>query len=84
MISTLSFLGDGRFFLSLSAVALMLAGLFALLWEFWRRSKVFASIILVDFLVQISSSASISVKSFVFNQFAILLLVVFDARAARA
>ena len=63
---------------------LFVAGLFALLWEFWRRSKVFASVILVDFLIQISSSASISVKSFVFNQFAILLLVVFDARAARA
>lgn len=63
---------------------LFIAGLFALLWEFWRRSRIFASVILVDFLIQISSSASISVKSFVFNQFAILLLVVFDARAARA
>jgi hypothetical protein len=63
---------------------LFVAGMFALLWEFWRRSKSYASIIVVCFLVQLSSSASISVKSFVFNQFAILLLVVFDRRAAEA
>ena len=63
---------------------LFVAGMAALLWEFWGRSKSHASIIVVGFLIQLSSSASISVKSFVFNQFAILLLVVFDARAARA
>lgn len=67
----------------------LMAGLFtaailALLWEFWRRAKSYASIIVACFLVELSSSASISVKSFVFNQFAILLLVVFDSRAAKA
>ena len=63
---------------------LFVAGLLALLWEFWRRARPYASVMVAVFLIQLSSSASISVKSFVFNQFAILLLAVFDAKAARA
>jgi O-antigen/teichoic acid export membrane protein len=57
-------------------------GFFALLYEFWRRSKSYGAVLVALFLIEISSSASISVKSFIFNQFAILLLVVFDWRAA--
>ncbi len=57
-------------------------GFFALLYEFWRRSQSYGLVIVAVFLVEISSAASISVKSFIFNQFAILLLVVFDWRAA--
>lgn len=59
-----------------------LLGFFALLYELWRRTKSYGALMVILFLVQASSSASISVKSFAFNQFAILLLVVFDWRAS--
>jgi hypothetical protein len=59
-------------------------GMFALLWEAWRRAGPYAWIVVLGFLIELSAAASISVKSFVFNQFAILLLVVFDRRAAKA
>jgi hypothetical protein len=57
-------------------------GFFALVGEFWRRSAPYALVNVALFLLQVSSSASLSVKSFAFNQFAILLLVVFDRRAS--
>lgn len=57
-------------------------GFFALLYEFWRRANSYAIVLVAVFIVEISSAASISVKSFTFNQFAILLLVIFDWRAA--
>lgn len=57
-------------------------GFFALVYEFWRRSKSYGGVMVILFVLQASSSASISVKSFAFNQFAILLLVVFDRRAS--
>jgi hypothetical protein len=63
--------------------AFFLVGLFALIGEFWRRAKSGAWAIVLLFLLQASSAASLSVKSFEFNQFAILMLVVFDRRAAR-
>lgn len=56
-------------------------GLFALIGEFWRRSRPWGWVIVACFLLLVSSSASLSVKSFSFNQFAILLLVIFDRRA---
>lgn len=59
-----------------------LFGFFALVHELWRRSKSYGAVMVIIFLVQASSSASLSVKSFAFNQFAILLLVVFDWRAS--
>ena len=58
-----------------------LVGFAALLWELWRRAKSGAWAIVLLFLVQASSSASLSVKTFAFNQFAILMLAVFDRRA---
>ena len=59
-----------------------IAGFAALLGEFWRRAKSGAWAIMLLFLVQVSSSATLSVKSLAFNQFAILMLAVFDRRAA--
>ncbi|THD44192.1 MAG: hypothetical protein E7774_11205 [Bradyrhizobium sp.] len=64
--------------------AFFVAGLFALIGEFWRRAKSGAWVVVLLFLLQASSSASLSVKSFEFNHFAILMLAVFDRRAARA
>lgn len=48
---------------------------FALLWEFWRRARPGAWALFVYILVQLSSAAGISVKSLVFDQFVVLLLV---------
>jgi len=61
--------------------AFFLIGFAALLWELWRRAKSGAWAIMLLFLVQASSSASLSVKTFAFNQLAILMLAVFDGRA---
>ena len=47
----------------------------ALLWEFWRRARPGAWALFVYILVQLSSAAGISVKSLVFDQFIVLLLV---------
>jgi hypothetical protein len=52
-------------------------GFFALLWEILRRSETAALIVAAHFLVQVSSSASLSVKGFMFNQFTILMLAIF-------
>jgi hypothetical protein len=52
-----------------------------LLLEFWRRAKSGAWAIILMFLVQVSASASLSTKTLAFNQFAILMLAVFDRRA---
>jgi len=59
-----------------------LLGLLALIYEFWRRSKSYGAVLVFLFLLEASSSASVSVKSFAFNHFAILLLVVFDWRVS--
>ncbi len=59
-------------------------GLFALIGELWRRSHAYGAVMVFFFLIQVSSSASLSVKSFEFNQFAILMLVAFDQRASAA
>ena len=61
--------------------AFFLVGFAALLGELWRRAKSGAWAILLLFLLQASSSASFSVKTFAFNQFAILMLAMFDGRA---
>ena len=58
-----------------------LIGFAALLWELWRRAKSGGWAIILLFLVQASSSASLSVKTFAFNQFALLMLSVFDGNA---
>ena len=58
-----------------------LIGFAGLLWELWRRARSGAWAIMLLFLAQVSSSASLSVKTFAFNQFAILMLAVFDGRA---
>jgi hypothetical protein len=62
--------------------AFFLIGFAALLWELWRRAKSGAWAIMLLFLVQASASASLSVKTFAFNQFAILMLAVFDGRVS--
>jgi hypothetical protein len=64
--------------------AFFIVGLAALIGELWRRAKSGAWVIVLVFLLQASSSASLSVKSFEFNQLAILMLAVFDRRAAKA
>jgi hypothetical protein len=64
--------------------AFFIVGLAALIGELWRRAKSGAWVIVLIFLLQASSSASLSVKSFEFNQFAILMLAVFDRRAGKA
>jgi hypothetical protein len=57
--------------------AFFVLGLLALLGEFTRRTRPKSGLIVLYFLILVSSSASLSVKSFAFNQFAILLLIVF-------
>jgi hypothetical protein len=57
--------------------AFFVLGLLALLGDFVRRTRPRSVFIVAYFLILVSSSASISVKSFSFNQFAILLLIVF-------
>ena len=49
----------------------------ALMWEYWRRSRPGASALFLYILIQLSSAAGISVKTPMFNQFVILLLVFF-------
>jgi hypothetical protein len=61
--------------------AFFVIGFIGLMWELWRRAKSGAWAIVLLFLVQVSSSAGISVKTLAFNQFAILMLAVFDRRA---
>jgi len=61
--------------------AFFVIGFTGLMWELWRRAKSGAWAIVLLFLVQVSSSAGISVKTLAFNQFAILMLAVFDRRA---
>jgi hypothetical protein len=62
--------------------AFFLIGFAALLWELWRRAKSGAWAIMLLFLVQVSSSTGLSVKTLAFNQFAILMLAMFDRRAS--
>lgn len=59
------------------ATAFFVLGLLALLSDFMRRSRPNSIFLIVYFLILVGSSASLSVKSFAFNQFAILLLLVF-------
>lgn len=59
--------------------ALFLLGFAALLWEFWRRGRPGAGLAILYLLVQLSAAAALSVKSTMFNQFAILLLAIFGA-----
>lgn len=56
------------------ASVLFLSGFAALLWEFWRRAGRQAGLSLAFLLLQLSAAAALSVKSTMFNQFAILLL----------
>jgi hypothetical protein len=60
--------------------AFFLTGFVGLLWELWRRAKAGAWAIVLLFLIQVSSSTGISVKTLAFNQFAILMLAMFDRR----
>jgi hypothetical protein len=59
------------------ATVFLVLGIFALLAEIMRRTRRNSIFLVVYFLILVGSSASISVKSFAFNHFAILLLVVF-------
>ncbi len=47
----------------------------ALMWEYWRRCKPGAWVLFVYIFVQLSSAAGVSVKTLMFNQFVVLLLV---------
>ena len=62
---------------------LFLLGFAALLWEFWRRAQPGAALAILYLLVQLSAAAALSVKSTMFNQFAILLLTIFGAGPPR-
>ena len=57
-------------------------GLLALLGDIMSRSRKYAIVPVIYFLILVSSSASISVKSFSFNQFVILMVVVFGRAVA--
>ena len=63
----------------LLASLFFISGFLTLLWELWRRSKPAAVMLVLFLLVQVSSAAGISVKSFMFNQFAIMMLSIFGA-----
>ena len=56
----------------------------ALMWEFWRLSRPGAWAIFTYVLVLLSSAAGVSVKTLVFNQFVVLLLVFFCDRPNEA
>ena len=47
----------------------------AFMWDVWRRCKPGAWALFLYIFVQLSSAAGISVKTLVFNQFVVLLLV---------
>ena len=57
------------------------AGLLALFGDIGARSRRNVGVLILYFLVLVSGAASLSVKSFAFNQFAIVLLVLFDETA---
>ncbi len=59
-----------------------ITGFLALVWELWRRARSSATLLIVFLLIQVSSAAGISVKSFMFNQFAIMLLAIFGRARA--
>jgi hypothetical protein len=71
--SWLGFLFQYGAFMSLFFVL----GFFALLWEILRRAEGGVWMVAAHLMVQVSSSASLSVKGFMFNQFAILVLAIF-------
>lgn len=52
-------------------------GLFALFYEFWRRSRRGATLLFLYFIVIISSAIGLAAKTLIFGQFSMLLLVLF-------
>lgn len=64
--------------------AFFVAGLFALLWEFWRRARPGASVLLIYFLIIISSMNGLASKSMIFIQFSSLLLFVFPKESSES
>ncbi|HXY59707.1 MAG TPA: VpsF family polysaccharide biosynthesis protein [Methylocystis sp.] len=60
------------------------AGLLALFWEFWRRSREGAFQLFLFFLALISSAIGLAAKTMIFNHFALLLLLVFSERQEEA
>jgi hypothetical protein len=65
------------------ASVIFLSGFAALLWEFRRRVGPQGTLALVYLLLQLSAAAALSVKSTMFNQFAILLLAICAPDAGR-
>lgn len=59
-------------------------GLLALLWEIWRRCRQGASQLFLFFLVVMTSAIGLASKSMVFNEFTLLLLLVFRSEAPKA
>jgi hypothetical protein len=53
-------------------------GVLALMMEYVRKCRPYSLIIVGYFLVMVSSSASLSVKSLVLSQFGVLMMLVFD------
>jgi len=56
--------------------ALFVTGFVFLLWDLWRRTGPGATLLMIYLLAQLSSAAGISVKSFLLNQFVIMLLAI--------
>ncbi|PPQ38699.1 VpsF family polysaccharide biosynthesis protein [Rhodoblastus acidophilus] len=57
-------------------------GLIALLFEYWRRARPGVSVLLIYFLIIVSSMNGLSTKSMIFNQFSLLLLFMFNKESA--
>ena len=56
-----------------------ITGFFALVWDISRRTQPAAWALVIYFVIQATSAAGISVKSFMFDQFAIMLLAILGA-----
>jgi hypothetical protein len=61
--------------------SLFIIGLLALFWEIWRRSARGATLLLVFFIVVISSAVGLASKTMKLNQFTLVMLFVFPGEA---
>jgi hypothetical protein len=62
--------------------AFFVTGLLALFWEYWRRARPGASVLIIYFLIIISSMNGLASKSMIFIQFSSLLLFMFPREPA--
>jgi hypothetical protein len=57
--------------------AFFVVALFALFFEFWRRSRPGVTLLFAYFIAIISSAIGLAAKTLIFAQFSVLLLVLF-------